>query len=75
MGVPVIKVQASNVRTSHIFRKTGFHLVASYNVLDFVHEGRPYFEGIEELNVIEIFVRDLREPDRTVSRDGSLSEK
>ncbi|CAG0918277.1 unnamed protein product [Notodromas monacha] len=56
----VVKVLATNPRTAHIFQKQGFEKVASYKVLDYIHDGKSYFEGIEELEIAKTFLRDLR---------------
>ncbi|CAG0916942.1 unnamed protein product [Notodromas monacha] len=59
-GFDVVKVLATNPRTAHIFKKQGFEQVASYKVLDYIHEEKSYFEGIEELEFANTFLRDLR---------------
>ena len=56
----IVKVLATNPRTEHVFRtKQGFKEVASYNVLDYVVDGKPYFQGVKELEIAYTFVKDL----------------
>ncbi len=59
-GLRIVKVLATNPRTEHVFRnKQGFKEVASYKVLDYVVDGKPYFQGVKELDTAYTFVKDL----------------
>ncbi|CAG0916943.1 unnamed protein product [Notodromas monacha] len=60
MGVHIVKVLATNPRTNHIFRKQGFQEISNYPVMNFMHDGRRYFENMEETENAFTFVKDLR---------------
>jgi hypothetical protein len=47
--VTLVKVVATNPATAHIFKdKQGFEQIANARILDFMHEGKPFFQGIQE---------------------------
>jgi hypothetical protein len=60
LGVELHKVLATNPATAHICRQLGYTQIAKYKVLDFMHEGEPYFRGIrEDAEYATTFVKKL----------------
>ena len=62
LGVTLVKVVATNPATAHIFRnKHDFEEIAKFRFLDFMHEGKPYFQEIQEDAVFATtFVKKLK---------------